>query len=60
MIRALALAITVTAGLAMLIPSPASAVCECYHKGVYKGCSPSATACRAEGGNHCYIGCRRN
>jgi len=58
--RTFVVTMIVTAGLAMLISSPASAVCECYAHGVYKGCSPSLASCRAEGGNHCYHGCRRN
>ena len=42
----------------LLLPTPASAVCECYNKGRFKRCEPSVASCKASGGDRCYEGCR--
>jgi len=43
---------------ALLIPTEASAVCDCYSRGRYLRCQPSLAACKASGGDRCYEGCR--
>lgn len=44
----------------LVMPTPASAICECYRKGAYLRCHPSLASCRAEGGDRCddSLGCR--
>jgi len=60
MIRVLAIAALFSFGAPLLMPTPASANCECYRKGRLLRCHPSLASCRAEGGDHCddSLGCR--
>lgn len=60
MMRLLAFAALFGVCAATLIPTTASAVCDCYNGGRYMRCQPSLAACKASGGDRCYEGCRTN
>lgn len=61
MTRILAMAALFGFCAALLTPTSASAVCDCYtKKGRYMRCQPSQLACRYAGGYYCYEGCRWN
>ncbi len=60
MTRALAIAALFGFYAALLTPTTASAVCECYHKGRYLRCHPSLLSCRFAGGDRCFDGCRNS
>ena len=58
MTRAISIAAVFGLCAALLTPTTASAVCECYKKGAFLRCQPSKLACRWSGGTVCYEGCR--